>query len=118
MIKYATARRGTMQREYDLETILTITTGKSFIDNWDKIFHLMSFVFGDCPINNVNFPILLETLRAHIIYLYPVFAFLVPNKEIEPNSYIWIEARKLQYGSTLPICPIGEKLSQKKNFMR
>lgn len=100
-----------MEREFSLEAILTATTGVSCVDGFDEFFQLVWFVFNDDGINTFGLGVVKDDLKKHLLTIHPQLANVQYNAQFETSFDAWLELQKREYGETLPVCQIGQTLS-------
>ena len=95
-----------MAKEFDLETILTITTGITLVDDFNKVFNLAQFVYNDEYLNTTGLQFLKYDLKDYILSCYPELKNVIP-----PMTYsisfptMWLEAQKQKFSSSLELTP-------------
>ena len=60
-----------MEKKFELETILTFTTGINCTNNFDKAFELAWFVYNDRLINTIGLQTIKDEFRDHLLKLHP-----------------------------------------------
>lgn len=98
-----------MQEYFDLETILSVTTGINLTDDFNKIFDLYKFVYNDPYITTTCLGGLRRNLIIHLLTIHPELRKNFPNLNKERIND-WLIEQKLELGSRLPISRIGEEL--------
>lgn len=100
-----------MEKEFSLEAILTATTGIRCIDDFNKFFELVWFVFNDDTIGNIGLAGVSKELKRHLLTIHPQLADAQYNALFETNFETWLKLQKEKFGETLPVCQIGQTLS-------
>ena len=101
-----------MAREFDLETILTITTGTVLVDDFNKIFDLAQYIYNDEFINTIALQNLKDDLRGYIINNCPEL-----EDAILPMGFqsIWLRKQKEIFGDKLKLEPKEVPTLKNKN---
>ena len=97
-----------MQDEFDLATVLSITTGVNLTDNFEKVLDLFCFMFEDellSPLAMVN---LRTTACNHLFRIHPEIKNLKYDKTVGVDE--WVQRQKVIYGDTLTISVVGEDI--------
>lgn len=93
-----------MERNFELETILTITTGINCNNDYNKIYELVQFVYNDYNINALDFKILYSELKDYILNLYPCLRDVKFCANFGLHISTWLKVQKMRFGDFLPIC--------------
>ena len=110
-----------MQKDFSLETILTITTGISFTDCFDDIYELSFFVYDDPYISPLGLSFIKYDLRNHLLTIHPELNGVVPSYASIKNYKAldsWINKQKSIFGDTLPVSKLGQPLSANKKKIK
>lgn len=100
-----------MEKNFRLETLLSITSKHQFVEDKQEIYDFVGFVFQK-KINEINYRIFLSSAITHLIKLYPhIFHNNYYDETKCSNPVEWLIEQKIRYGDYLPICEFGEKLS-------
>lgn len=99
-----------MNKDFKLETILTITTGTTLTMDFNDVFELTKFVFNDEFINTSGIQALNQSLREHLLSIYPELAETGKVPTLFLDS--WVRIQKEKYGDVLSVCQIGEQLKK------
>ena len=102
-----------MQEDFELETVLSLTTGYNFTNDFGKVFDLVQFMFEDPFIDTLGLNILKDIAVKHIYYLYPELQNVSYNPNMDIDSFI--DEQKSIYGDELTISVIGEKVIKLKH---
>lgn len=103
-----------MEKNFELGTILTFTTGINCTNDFGKVFELAWFIYDDKLINDSGLLMLKDEIKRHLLALYPQLEGVTYNPQFETSFEDWLLAQKLKFGETLPISQLGLKLSIKK----
>lgn len=97
-----------MQDDFDLATVLSVTTGINCTDNFGNVFDLFCFMFEDDLLSPNAIGFLKDVARNHIFRIYPELKRVKYN----PNENLdeWIKKQKLIYGDKITISVIGENV--------
>lgn len=104
-----------MQEDFDLETILTITTGINLTDDFNKVFELAWFVFDDPYINVSGIYFLQDSLKEYILHIYPELADITEVPKFKYSQKYWLEEQKIKFGKVLPIIKTKDNSISKKS---
>ncbi len=104
-----------MERNFELETILSVTTGISCTDDFGKVFELAWFVFNDDSIHSSGLCVLSETLKNHLLEIHPQLRGINYNSQVEINFDAWLFTQRLEHGETLSVCQINQTLEKSQN---
>lgn len=99
-----------MQRNFELETILSVTTGINYTDDFGKVYDLASYVFSDDMLSPLAIGILKDDLRNHLLTIHPE---LRDVKCTCRNRLAWVEKQKIKFGSELAVSKLGRCLEEK-----
>lgn len=99
-----------MQKEFKLETILSLINNKSFVDDFNEVFELVWFIYNDKNINTCGICVLREEMKEHLLSIHPELNEIDDIPVFKFSLEGWIKCQKLKYGESLPVCRIGEKL--------
>ena len=99
-----------MQKDFNLEAILTVTTGNALTDDFCDVFELAKFVFDDESINTSGIQVLKQPLRQHLLTIHPELDEVgrVPTLFLDS----WLRLQKEKYGAMLSVPQIGEQLEK------
>ena len=96
------------QREFDLESILSVLTGINCTNDFYKVFELYWFMFEDDLINISGIQSLNSIAKNHILRIHPELKNIKFNNEM--NLDLWLTNIKNIYGNTMTISIIGEPI--------
>lgn len=99
-------------KDFELGTILTMTTGNVFVDNFIKVFELAWFVFNDNFINTIGLDTVKNNIKEHLFTIYPELRNVKYRKGVNPDKFL--EEQEKIFGSYLPVTRLGQKLSERK----
>lgn len=106
-----------MQKDFSLESILSVTTGVTCTNNYDDIFELAYFVFDDETINYWALDKVSDYFRDHLLRIHPDLKDVKPpkKKKMDDNDYkfilgAWLDNQKIMFGENLPVSRFGRKL--------
>ena len=60
-----------MQKEFKIETILSLITNKSFVDDFNEVFELVWFMYNDPNITTCGICILRDKIKEHLLNIHP-----------------------------------------------
>lgn len=99
-----------MQRNFELGTILSVTTGTNYTDDFGKVYDLAGYVFSDDMLSPLAIGVLKDDLRNHLLTIHPEL------KDVRctcRNRLAWLEKQKIKFGSELAISKLGMPLEEK-----
>ena len=99
-------------QDFELATILTITTGTSFVGDFSKASELMYFIFGTRDIGPIAMGFMKDDAIDHIFTLYPALKKVKKPKDVTPNQFLIEQEQK--FGTHLPITKLGYCLPKPK----
>ena len=102
------------QRDFKLETVLTVTTGMNLVDDFDEIFEFYKYVFMDPLINTMSIQILNKSMISHLLEIHPELANIKYAPEIDGDIDRWLAFQKDEFGDSISVCVIGHTLSHKE----
>ena len=103
-----------MIENYELETILYITTGYKIIDDCDKAYNLIWFVCNNPWLGPLGCAFARDTVIDHLISLYPE---LKEIDHVEAEGICKFLATKEEtYNKFLPITMLNRELPNKKKY--
>ena len=106
-----------MQKNFKLETILTLVTGINFTDDFNEVFELVKFVYNDRFITSTGLSLLKDDIKYYLLSIHPKLNELgyLPYSNISKN--IWLDTQKKKFGDFLPVY-IMENDSEKDNILK
>ena len=103
-----------MTKDFELETVLSVTTGISCVDNFSKVYDLAYFIFDDDGISPLALGMMKPKMIEHILDIHPELKGVTPTWKERKNLDSWIETQKANFGERLTISQYGEKLPEKE----
>ena len=98
-----------MERFFDLETVLAVTSGGK-TENTMDVYDLAWFVFDDRSMTKQEIDDTWPLLREHIIELHPFLEDISYNSYFETSYEAWLFQLRMEHGEELPIVQYGESL--------
>ena len=95
-----------MQDDFELETVLSVTTGINLTDDFSKVFDLFCFMFEDDLLNVTALISLRETAKKHILNIHPELRRVSYNQNV--NLEKWIANQKEMFGDSITISILNE----------
>lgn len=97
------------QKNFDLGTILTLTSGRLFT-GMEELYDVLNYLTNE-TISTVQLPAIMEIVNPYVLSLYPqlkgVGADLVINNIGDVRKFV--DEQKKIYGDSLPLSPIEKK---------
>ena len=103
-------------KEFELGTILTMTTGYNCTDNFDKIWNLVWFVCDDNLINTTGLFVVKDDIKKHLLKIHPELENVKYQKGRDLNKFLAEQEEK--FGSILHVTKLGENLPEQKESDR
>ena len=97
-----------MQDDFDLDAILTITTGVKCTDDFNKVYELFWFIFEDDLIGPLGIGMLKDTARNHILRIHPELKNVRYDQSMDIDT--WVNNQKEYFGDKLTISILGENV--------
>ncbi len=101
-------------KNFNIETILSIIIDTCCYDKM-SVLELAYFVYYNSEIEKFGLDALKDDLRDHLINIYPELGGIYYNKWDNPDLNSWIELQKEKFGDYLPVCRMGERLTEEKD---
>lgn len=101
-----------MSKDFDLATILSAISGINFTDDFEQVFDLYKFAYGD-GMNMVGMAAMLGHLKAHVLGMYPELGFV--QYEGITNIDAWLIEQKARFGERLNLVPAGQQYAFSEN---
>ena len=101
-------------KSFDIGTILTGTTGMSFIDDYSNFYKLVWFIYNNTLINSMGLGVLREDIKNHLLTLYPELETI--TREDYEKMQAFLSSRDETYNTFLPVTRLGEKLPNKDKW--
>ena len=103
-----------MQENFELESILSITTGINCCNDGEftKVFELAWFVYDDPFISTMGLCSIVPELKEHLFCIHPELREVKFDKKVSFDK--WITNQKEKFGEFLPVSQLGEKLVESK----
>lgn len=103
-----------MEKNFELSTILTFTTGVNCTNDFGKVFELARFIYDVEFINDKELFMLKPEIKRHLLTLHPQLEGITYNSHFKTSFNDWLSAQKHEFGETLPVGQSGQKLSIRK----
>ena len=95
-----------MEKNIDIETILSVINYYNITDNYNNILDLYSFIFQKQDLSMIEFFNLYEIGKNHILSLYPNLS----NIPFDPYNIVkYVKKQKQLFGNKLTISTYEEK---------
>ena len=104
-------------KNFELGAILSMTTGHSCVDSFDKVFQLVWFVCDDPYINSMGLGMVAEDVKKHLLTIHPELKDVVFRRGQNVEKFMHVQEEK--FGKYLPVTREGEMLPKKdKNAVK
>ena len=97
-------------KNFELGAILSMTTGYSCVDDFDKIWKLVWFVCDDDMISPMGLGMVKEEVKSHLLAIHPELKNVKYQKGKDIHEFVSQQEEK--FGSVLPVTKIGVKLPE------
>lgn len=98
-------------KNFELEAILTITTGYSCIDDFDKVWKLVWFVCDNNMIGPMGLGMVKDQVKNHLLTIYPELKEAKYQEGKDIDEFISQQVEK--FDRVLPVTKLGIKLPEK-----
>ena len=105
-----------MERDFELNTILSIIIGEYCSDDIVKVYDLASFVYDKRITEAHELTELLMPLKEHLLKIHPQLKDCTYNPRVEFSFDSWLRSQQYDYGKTLSVCKINPTLEPKQNI--
>ena len=95
---------------FELGAILSMTTGYSCVDDFDKVWKLVWFVCDNNMIGPMGLGMVKDEVKSHLLAIHPELKNVRYQKEKDIHEFIFQQEEK--FGSVLPVTKIGVKLPE------
>lgn len=95
-------------KNFELGTILTMTTGYSCVDDFDKVWKLVWYVCDDNMIGPMGLGMVKDEVKNHLIAIHPELANVRYKKGKDIHKFISEQEEK--FGKILPVTKLGIEL--------
>ncbi len=93
---------------FELGAILSMTTGYSCVDDFDKVWKLVWFVCDDNMIGPMGLGMVKDEVKNHLLAIHPELKNVKYQKGKDIHEFIFQQEEK--FGNVLPVTKIGVKL--------
>lgn len=98
-------------KNFELEAILTITTGYSCVDDFDKVWKLVWFVCDNNMIGPMGLGMVKDQVKNHLLTIYPELKEAKYQEGKDIDEFISQQVEK--FDCVLPVTKLGIKLPEK-----
>lgn len=104
-----------MQKDFELETILSVTTGINCSNDFSKVHELACFVFNDNFMNTMALEFCKDDLKEHLLDIHPQLRNVTPPI-IHYGIFLdsWLRQQKEKFGKFLPVSEFEKTLVEEK----
>lgn len=95
---------------FELGTILTMTMGYSCVDDFDKVWKLVWFVYDDNMIGPMGLGMVKDEVKSHLLAIHPELKNVKYQKGKDIHEFVSQQEEKI--GSVLPVTKLGVKLPE------
>lgn len=93
-------------KEFPLQNVLHVLTGKMLVRDFDEIFAFMSYLTGIRKIDTVTYPLILEHCRAELVKQFPQLEHFTDPKNCEFDSEeteYWLSKQFKKHGTDIHV---------------
>lgn len=101
-----------MQKDFKLETILTIITGINLTDNFNDVYELAYFIFEDRLITATGLSILKDQMKEHLLNIHPELNTVNWVPETKVCRDLWVNYQKKLFGESIQVTVLGKRLTK------
>ena len=94
--------------EFELGAILSMTTGYSCVDDFNKVWKLVWFVCDDNMIGPMGLGMVKDEVKSHLLAIHPELKNVKYRKGKDINEFVSQQEEK--FGRTLPVTKLGVEL--------
>lgn len=95
---------------FELGTVLSMTTGYNCVDDFNKVWKLVWFVCDDNLIGPMGLGMVKGDVKKHLLTIHPELKNVKYQKKQDMTTFLTEQEEK--FGSVLPVTKIGEKLPE------
>lgn len=95
-------------KNFELAAILTITTGYNCVDDFDKVWKLVWFVYDDNMIGPMGLGFVKDEVKSHLFTIYPELENV--RYQMRKSIHEFLSEQEEKFGSVLPVTKLGERL--------
>lgn len=108
------SKNNVIVENFELGTILTMTTGYTCTDDFDKVWRLVWFICDDTMINTTGLFIVKDDIKKHLLTIHPELENVKYQKSRDLNKFLVEQEEK--FGSVLPVTKLGVNLPEQKEL--
>lgn len=97
-------------KKFELGTILTMITGYSCVDDFNKVWKLVWFVCNDNMIGPMGLGMVKDEVKSHLLAIHPELKNVKYQKDKDIHEFVSQQEEK--FGSVLPVTKLGVKLPE------
>lgn len=101
-------------KNFELETILTMTTGYSYENDFNKVFELVWFICDDNNIGTIGLETISEKVKKHLLTIHPELKNIKYQEGKDISEFV--SQQKERFGSALPVTKLGVELPEEYNI--
>ena len=95
---------------FELGTVLTMTTGYSCVDDFDKVWKLVWYVCDNDMIGPLGLGMVKDEIKSHLLAIHPGLKNVRYQEGEDIHEFV-LQQEQI-FGSVLPVTKIGEKLPE------
>lgn len=95
---------------FELDAILSMTTGYNCVDDFGKVWKLVWFVCDDNMIGPMGLGMVKDEVKSHLLTIHPELKNVRYQKGKNIREFIFQQEEK--FGNVLPVTKIGVKLPE------
>ena len=95
-------------KDFEIGAILSMTTGYSCVDDFNKVWKLVWYVCDDTLIGPMGLGMVKDDVKKHLLSIHPELKGVKYKKGQDIHEFISQQEEK--FGSVLPVTKLGVKL--------
>lgn len=97
-------------KKFELGAVLTMITGYSCVDDFNKVWELVWFVCNDNMISPMGLGMVKDEVKGHLLAIHPELKNVKYQKDKDIHEFVSQQEEK--FGSVLPVTKLGVKLPE------
>ena len=106
------SKNNVIVQNFELGTVLTMTTGYTCTDDFDKVWRLVWFICDDTMINTMGLFMVKDDIKKHLLSIHPELADVKYQKGRDISKFL--AEQEAKFGSFLPVTKLGVNLPQQE----
>ena len=98
-------------KNFELGTILTMITGYSCVDDFNKVWNLVWYVCDNNKIGPIGIGMVKDEVKSHLLTIHPELKSISYQKGKKIDEFVSQQVEK--FGSVLPVTKLGVEIPEK-----